>query len=262
MKGYVAAAMALVMAWPASALAQAEPVIDTKFITDPRLYQADLGDCRALAGQRDPGESAVSGGIGGALLGAAVGALIGYAAGGSHMAAYGARTGAAQYGVAGAQAGAANASDAQERIMMNCMMGRGYHVLDAPVGMGGGPPPPPPPPDSVSYSPAPSPYAPLPGPTASNGQGFGVAGSTVDESSVASIFMGNDPHGAAIASVATNSSADAAGIKPGDVIVQIDGHRVSDFDDVYSLLNRLAGGVTVPVRVNRSGKIVNLIAHI
>ena len=85
--------------------------------------QADLNDCQRYAREVDPSRQALTqmfaGIIGGAILGAAVG-------GNRRMANYGANVG----GAMGVTSGTANGIMTQERVVKNCMNGRGYNVLN------------------------------------------------------------------------------------------------------------------------------------
>lgn len=102
------------------------PVIDTQGVDQAR-YSKDLGDCRQFAGIVDADKAAMQGMIGGIIAGALMGAIIG----GNHgMSRYGANYGATVGGGAGLGAAANKATNQQERIMINCMAGRGYRTLD------------------------------------------------------------------------------------------------------------------------------------
>lgn len=97
------------------------PVIDTDGV-DSRRYSKDLDDCRRFAGIIDADKAALQGLIGGIILGA----LVGAAYGGRRNAEFGASAG----GGAGLGAAANKAANQQERILINCMAGRGYRTLD------------------------------------------------------------------------------------------------------------------------------------
>lgn len=88
-------------------------------------YQADLADCRAQASfaRADAGRRGVTRAAGGALLGGALGAIIGDS---SRAAAAGAGTGALIGGVSGAS----SANVEADVIARNCLVGRGYRVLN------------------------------------------------------------------------------------------------------------------------------------
>lgn len=58
--------------------------------------------------------------------------------------------------------------------------------------------------------------------------------------------------------VEKNGPADKAGILAGDVISEFGGENVSSFDQLVELIGRYMPGETVPVEVERNGKVVNL----
>jgi hypothetical protein len=97
------------------------PIIDTQGVNQER-YTRDLADCRQFAGIIDAEKAALQGMIGGMI----VGALIGSAYGGSRNTQFGANYGAG----AGLGGVAAKATNTQEKVMINCMAGRGYRTLD------------------------------------------------------------------------------------------------------------------------------------
>jgi outer membrane lipoprotein SlyB len=102
------------------------PIVDTKGV-DQAQYQQDLAECRQYADQVD-----VAGGAGGgALLGGAAGAAVGAAVGAvTGRPGTGAALGAAGGGTSGLFGGGARAYSKQERVVRNCLRGRGYRVLD------------------------------------------------------------------------------------------------------------------------------------
>lgn len=94
------------------------PVVDLNG-KDSAAYQRDLGECQTLARQRDDAaKKAMAGAIAGALLGAII-APKGYR---SNIANRGA--------LLGGLGGAGHAVETQEKIIKNCLTGRGYSVLD------------------------------------------------------------------------------------------------------------------------------------
>lgn len=99
-------------------------VIDT-YGVNMRQYQLDLADCKGMsvAARQDQGRRGVTRAAGGALLGGALGAIIGDT---SSAAAAGAGAGALIGGVSGV--GSANVE--ADRITRNCLLGRGYRVLN------------------------------------------------------------------------------------------------------------------------------------
>lgn len=109
-----------------SAAAQYRPLVDSAVIQDWAKYERDLRDCQGYATQASPGRNAVAGAVAGAIIGAAIGVAIGN---NSSYAAAGARGGA----IGGAMRGAGDGAAMQVTIIRNCMMGRGYQLLDAPT---------------------------------------------------------------------------------------------------------------------------------
>lgn len=99
------------------------PTVDAA-VSHPRpgaTFEADLNDCRALAGQKSPARSAAGGAAIGAGLGAAIGAIIG--------AATGAAVGGGLGGVSGGVSGASGTAAQQRGMVDACMRGRGWAVL-------------------------------------------------------------------------------------------------------------------------------------
>jgi len=97
-------------------------VIIDKNGVDMVQYQRDMEACQAYAREVESGEKVAGGAIGGALLGAAIGALVGD----SKTAAKAAGVG----GVTGATRGAGSAANEKNRVVKNCLRGRGYKVLN------------------------------------------------------------------------------------------------------------------------------------
>ncbi len=89
---------------------------------DQAKYQQDLADCRQVAGQVGTGRDAAEGAVGGAVLGGLLGAIFGN----SHTAGMGAGAGA----VIGGAGKAGDAQQEKEKVLKNCMRGRGYRVLN------------------------------------------------------------------------------------------------------------------------------------
>ncbi|MFO1060354.1 MAG: hypothetical protein U1E53_25710 [Dongiaceae bacterium] len=102
------------------------PVVDTQGV-DPARYQADLADCQRYANSVNPTNETVRSGAIGALGGAALGAALGAIAGRPGL---GAAAGATVGAGAGVGVGAASSTSEQDRIVRNCMAGRGYRVLN------------------------------------------------------------------------------------------------------------------------------------
>lgn len=96
-------------------------IVDTANV-DPYVYQRDLADCRAYAD-----EVSVAGrGATRAAGGAVVGGLLGAAVGNSSTAKRGAGAGA----VVGGASGTASGYSERQKVVRNCMIGRGYRVLN------------------------------------------------------------------------------------------------------------------------------------
>ena len=126
MKRFVTLAVA--MATLAGCAQTYQPVVDTKG-QDSARYQQDLYECRQYAEQVSPAGQAAVGGLGGAAGGAALGAITGALVGGV-SAGEGAAFGAATGGAVGVGAGAYRGIDEQQRVIDNCLRGRGYNVLN------------------------------------------------------------------------------------------------------------------------------------
>jgi hypothetical protein len=91
---------------------------------DPNRYMADLNACRSYSNSIRAGDHAVAGAVAGAVV---LGVL---------SAAFGGRRNennrwAAAGAVKGASVAGRRAMDTQERVIINCMAGRGYRTLDA-----------------------------------------------------------------------------------------------------------------------------------
>ena len=95
-------------------------IVDTKGI-DERKYQADLAECEAFAEQINTPAEAAKGGAVGAVIGATVGAVIGDSRT--------AERGAAILGARGATKGTGRAMSRKNRVIRQCLKGRGYKVL-------------------------------------------------------------------------------------------------------------------------------------
>jgi S1-C subfamily serine protease len=72
-------------------------------------------------------------------------------------------------------------------------------------------------------------------------------------------YVGN---GVAIAGVISGSSADAAGLEPGDVIQQVNGTPVSSPSDVTAIIGKLQPGQTVTLRVWSGGTIRRVVVRV
>ena len=96
-------------------------IVDTQGI-DLQQYHADMADCRQYANQVPTGERTAKSTAGGAVVGGVLGAVVGN----SNTAAKGAGVGA----VTGALKGSSSGSAEKERVVKNCLIGRGYRVLN------------------------------------------------------------------------------------------------------------------------------------
>jgi putative serine protease PepD len=66
------------------------------------------------------------------------------------------------------------------------------------------------------------------------------------------------PPGAEVQNVTSGGPADAAGVQPGDVIVEIDGQQVSDSSDVSRLINGKKPGDHVDLHIDRAGQDIHV----
>ena len=99
-------------------VAHPEPIIDTQGV-DMARYESDMADCEAYGDQIQIEKGVAQGTVTGAAVGTATGAISGNAAEG---AGYGAIYGAAE---------SARLNDREkQRVVKNCMRGRGYRVLN------------------------------------------------------------------------------------------------------------------------------------
>ncbi|MEZ5557839.1 MAG: hypothetical protein R3E86_04750 [Pseudomonadales bacterium] len=97
------------------------PIVDLKGV-DRQQYHTDLADCERYADQVAVGAQAATG----AVAGAVVGGLIGAAAGDSDTAKRSAGAGA----VIGGARGTAGGIEERHRVVRNCLINRGYAVLN------------------------------------------------------------------------------------------------------------------------------------
>jgi C-terminal processing protease CtpA/Prc len=68
--------------------------------------------------------------------------------------------------------------------------------------------------------------------------------------------------GALVNEVERKSPADSAGIEEGDVIVEFDGRKIYDADDLSKVVGRTKPGTTVTIVIDRKGKMMTLKATI
>ena len=99
-----------------------EPIIDRKGV-DMSRYYADKAKCEAYANEVRTGQKVARGAVGGAVVGGAIGAIIDRE---PNSAERGAGVGAVTGGVRGAQEGVRET----ERVVKQCLRGRGYRVLN------------------------------------------------------------------------------------------------------------------------------------
>lgn len=104
-----------------SACASNRVIVDTKGVNMAQ-YERDRSECEVYAGQVDTGGQVARS----AGFGAAVGALIASIFGNSRDVGRGAAAG----GVAGGAKGAVRSDNEKERVLRNCLRGRGYRVLN------------------------------------------------------------------------------------------------------------------------------------
>ncbi len=96
-------------------------IIDTKGV-DMAQYRQDLGECQSYAQQVSAAERTATTAAGGAVVGGVLGAVVGN----STTAKKGAGVGA----VTGGVRGASSAYREKDRVVKNCLRGRGYRVLN------------------------------------------------------------------------------------------------------------------------------------
>jgi hypothetical protein len=119
--GIVVALAALAAACAGHRHDSGDVIVDTRGV-DMHAYHHDLEECRAYADQVGVGRRAA----GGALVGAVVGGAVGAIAGNSDTAERAAGVG----GVIGGAKGAGSGLRERDRVVKNCLRGRGYRVLN------------------------------------------------------------------------------------------------------------------------------------
>ena len=77
-------------------------------------------------------------------------------------------------------------------------------------------------------------------------------GITPADLTATAIQMYNMPAGVFITEVARNGAAEQAGIRPGDIIVKLDGQKVSGTEDLADKLQYYTAGETVDVVISRA----------
>jgi outer membrane lipoprotein SlyB len=96
-------------------------IIDTQGV-DMQQYHQDMDDCQSFATQVPVAEKATKTAVGGAVVGGVLGAIVGN----SSTAAKGAGVGAVTGGLKGTSSGYRE----RDRVVKNCLRGRGYRVLN------------------------------------------------------------------------------------------------------------------------------------
>jgi hypothetical protein len=101
--------------------AQERVIVDTKGV-DPERYRVDLEECAEYAGLVDVRGQVVTGAAGGAVLYGVLGAILDDGDTAKRTAGAG--------GLLGGVRGGVRATREQNRILRNCLRGRGYSVLN------------------------------------------------------------------------------------------------------------------------------------
>ena len=126
---------AMLFVWAAAGSAYANVVVDMSQVQDYTKYQTDLQQCEGLAVQNQPSAPQRDSVAGTAVKGAAVGAAAGAVSGGSGSKVAKKGAGAGVILAAGRNSrerrnASANATAQKDQIVKNCMLGRGYNVLN------------------------------------------------------------------------------------------------------------------------------------
>lgn len=116
--GTLAAALAAIAL--IAGCASDRPIVDMKGVNQAQ-YRQDLAECRDYADEVNTGGEVAKGAAVGAVFGGVLGAVLGD----SDTAQRGAGAGA----VSGGARGADKAEQRKERVVYNCLRGRGYRVL-------------------------------------------------------------------------------------------------------------------------------------
>ncbi len=90
---------------------------------------------------------------------------------------------------------------------------------------------------------------------------LGVYIEGVDKATMQALGLKNK-HGALVRQVEDGSAADKAGIKPGDVIVSVDGNLIKNMHDLPILISRLKPGHKARIGLIRDGKAINIVAKV
>lgn len=102
-------------------LTKYEPIIDTQGV-DLAAYEEDLVQCREFGEQVSVGKRTAGGAATGAAVGAAAGAVFGNGNMAGRMGGFG--------GVTGGAGGAGRGYGERAEVIRNCLLGRGYRVLN------------------------------------------------------------------------------------------------------------------------------------
>ena len=96
-------------------------IVDTAGV-DLNKYYADLAECKAFAQKVDVRDQTTRGVVGGVVVGSVIGAIVGNSDD--------AKRGGGAAGVLGGIEANAEARREQNKVMRNCLVGRGYNVLN------------------------------------------------------------------------------------------------------------------------------------
>ncbi|MFN2372452.1 MAG: DegQ family serine endoprotease [Cyclonatronaceae bacterium] len=86
---------------------------------------------------------------------------------------------------------------------------------------------------------------------------LGITGSNLDQT-MAQGFGLESAMGALVYEVREGSPADKAGLKDGDIILEMNGQKVQSFDQMRANIATKVPGTAVKMKVNRNGNIINL----
>lgn len=101
--------------------AQRRPIVDMQGVNVAQ-YNRDLAECQSYADEVEAGRQVAQGAVAGAVVGAAIGAVVGNSDTAQRAAGAGA--------VGGGARGAAGAVQERNQVLRNCLIGRGYRVLN------------------------------------------------------------------------------------------------------------------------------------
>lgn len=98
-----------------------EPIIDMAGV-DPEVLELDMAECEAYADEVEVGRQVATGAATGAVVGGTIGAIFGNGETAARTAGVGAATGSVR--------GAGGAMSERRQVIRNCLIGRGYLVLN------------------------------------------------------------------------------------------------------------------------------------